>query len=130
MSERETSRMMAHLASHFDREIAKPVDATPAPRVWKVTIERIIYVVADGEHEALLAGGEHEREAASDHDADDIFVEPATLDDTSPEWLRSIPYGSDDDRTVLQLLEEEAENAPPPRDTLTIDMFTPDGTTP
>ena len=76
-------------------------------KLYKVVIERDLYVMADSDIQAEQIGLRYENEE-SVNDPSFISVDEATnIELVSKEWRNSIPYGGDDKRTVRQILEAE-----------------------
>lgn len=73
-----------------------PLAVTPgsAPRLWKVTVEKMVVVEAGTRHEAQMLGEIH----VNDDDSEPTglkVVEVKQPDDLPPEWRAAIPYGGD-----------------------------------
>jgi hypothetical protein len=85
-------------------------------KLWAVTIERTIMVVADDETQAEQLANENEREESM-NDPDFVSVRQVLSPARIPEaWQGSLPYGGDG-RTncldlLLQQLSAEAEQKP------------------
>lgn len=92
-------------------------------KLYKVTIERTLYVMAEDDAEAFLDAGRFEREAASDTDADLVTVDEVQPGDSVPaEWAKALPYGDYEGvRTVGQIVDELT--ATPARCTRTAELF-------
>lgn len=93
-------------------------------KLYRVEIERVFYVLAEDEREA-----ERETELTyareDDTDPDCVMATEVTKISTVPEeWLRSRPWGGDDDsKQTIQDWWQENHQPPPFKDTLTIYLF-------
>lgn len=90
--------------------------------LFKVSVEVEFYMDAEDEDDAYCDAGHYAKEALADGGATVAWVrEVKTGERIPPDWLAALPYGGDGERTISQILDDEA-GAPKP-DTQTIDMF-------
>jgi len=77
-------------------------------KLYSVTVERTIIVVADDEETAEELAEEGERNEVNNcHDADHVSVVEVTSTSQIPNnWFTGMPYGGDDERTVRDWIEE------------------------
>jgi hypothetical protein len=79
-------------------------------KLFEVTIEKTIYVLADDEREAELEANTFESEEDGSVLACNEIRDPARVPN---EWMDSIPYGENpDDLTIKQILEQPLPPAP------------------
>ena len=89
-------------------------------KLFRVEIERTLFVVAEDARAAEIAAEmRYEREESPDYiDAQEV----TPMDQLPDDWLRSLPYGAEDNRTVREWIA--AIPTEPFIDTKTTDMFT------
>ena len=77
-------------------------------KLWCVTIERSIYVVAETEWQAERLGAKHEGDELFDEPNIVSAVEITDIKRVEKEWRDSLPYGGKNDQTCVQILEGES----------------------
>lgn len=77
-------------------------------KLWAVTIERTIMVLADSDTEAEQLAQEKEREECLNDPDFLTAIEANDLMRVPPPWRDCIPYGGTDDLNCQQILESAA----------------------
>jgi len=81
-----------------------------ASRLWRVTVEYELLVVADNKHEAETEAEHYAGEDGSEPDMS-IAHKVLTIEDVPNEWRNCIPFGGDqkDERTCRERVTPNAE---------------------
>src|SRR6187551_3245875 len=90
--------------------------------LYRVDIERTMFVVAESESEAAIIAEEFERDQVAECAPELTFAQEVTDEADIPDaWRNSLPWGGDDDRTCEWYVRNRAVE--PFVDTKTTDMF-------
>jgi hypothetical protein len=75
-------------------------------KLWLVNIDMDLFVVADSRREAERLGRKHASEEASNGVFHIRARPPCSV---SSDWMETIPYGGEDDKTVREYLDEQKD---------------------
>ena len=86
---------------------------TPTSRLWRVTVEYTLLVVADNEREAATEAVYYAGEDGSEPDMS-IAHQVCSIEDVPNEWRNSIPFGGDrkDERTCRERVTPNVQDMP------------------